>query len=114
MMSNLLTPDQKLAVAQEVMPLPKDNDWFLMNVGESIYSTRHGYWNPDTNTEQWKALALFCLVNDISFHRYKNSWQAMSVCFIETVLTHENLTDCMQAAVLAYLQTQSPEEKDDE
>ena len=62
-MSNLLTPDQKLAVAQEVMPLPKDNDWFLMNDGESIYSTRHGYWNPDTNAEQWKALAIWCAEN---------------------------------------------------
>ena len=100
----------RLAVAQEVMPLPEDNDHFLMNDGESIYSTRHGYWNPGTNAEQWKALTEWCATKGLCVYKLGDEWTCCNgpTAYHNQYSSGESQIHAMQRGVLRYLQTQIP------
>ena len=118
-MNNQLTPEQQLAVAQEVMPLPCPEfagiNWFVESEGcnkgkvIAVIDCRVHQFDPDTNAEQWKALAEWCAIKQITIIKLEDNFFCFSLVNDICRGTH---TDCMQAAVLAYLQTQSPEGED--
>lgn len=129
---NNLTLAQKLRCAEITIPQIegfKDKEYRWRFVGHYPNPVRRvgmGYeqYNPDTNAEQWKALAVFCVSIDadvqrinapccenedfccpfdgltpVQFAEYFGSVLVGEGLVFYSALTH---TECMQAAVLAF------------
>ena len=120
------TPQQLLTVAQRVMP-QDDFMWYIRDDGtvEREDWTQSGYtrFAPETNHEQWRALAEFCFHSEINFHKgvvsifeeelpyYTRLAPNIGINSVHAYGEYTdilggrveafNLTDCMIAAVLA-------------
>lgn len=115
------TPEQLLSVANEILPTPTNSDnWRLRELpkkGIYPYCSYYGTFEPDTNNTQWRKLSEWCNDKRVFISLFKDRYYAMQVEVsihhdgdVGYVLVHDSFetqTECMIAAVLAYLENKN-------
>lgn len=105
-------PEELLYVAQETLPSNglATHEWSIKKDSEGVeyvYSIYHGEYNPEENSDQWKALMMYCLNKgvEVSVERDEDEGVEYAYCTLlgrrHYSIERSTVTQAMITAVLA-------------